>query len=48
MLNEHINNNGILLLTGADYIYNNPAPEMITYALSKNMIHNLHLNLSKS
>lgn len=48
MLNEYLNENGTLILTGADYIYNNPAPEMITYALSKNMIHNLHLNLSKS
>ena len=45
MLNEHMNDNGVLLLTGAEYPYNNPASEMITYALSKNMIHNLHLNL---
>ena len=46
MLKDYLNNDGLILLTGADYIYNNPAPEMITYALSKNFIHNLHLNLA--
>lgn len=37
--------NGLLLLTGALFPFDNPAPEMLSYALSKNAVHNLSYNL---
>ena len=37
---------GILMLTGADYVLKNPAPDMMTYTLAKNLVHSLAYNLA--
>ena len=44
----YMKNNGLLILTGARGPFLKPSPEMITYALSKNYVHNLNLLLSNS
>ena len=44
---EILEQNGLLLTTGASYVFDNLAPEMLSYALSKNMVHNLHMLMTK-
>lgn len=43
----HLNKNGLLLMTGAQFPFFNIDPEFLTYSLSKNLVHNLHLNATK-
>jgi dihydropteridine reductase len=45
---KYLKTGGFLMLTGADHVYTNPAPEMLSYALAKNLVHSLGYNLSKS
>ena len=45
---HHLEKNGLLVLTGAQFPYFNIDPSMLTYSLSKNLVHNLHLNLARS
>ena len=40
---ERLSQNGLFVSTGADHVFHNIAPEMLTYALSKNLVHNLHM-----
>ena len=44
---KHLKENGLLILTGAAHAFNNVDPSMATYVLTKNMVHNLHLNVFK-
>ena len=39
---------GLLIFTGAYGVFNQPAPDMMSYTLSKNLVHNLANNLSES
>ena len=44
---NYLADKGVLLLTGALAPFNEPQPAMLTYALSKNFVHALTLNLAK-
>lgn len=45
---DYLKKNGILMFTGADSIYKNPSPEIMSYALPKQMVHSLAYNLASS
>ena len=40
---DRLSKKGLLITTGAAHTYNNVAPDMLSYALSKNIVHNLNM-----
>jgi dihydropteridine reductase len=44
---RYLNNNGLLLLTGAAVPFKEPSPGMLAYALSKTATHSLCLNMAE-
>ena len=44
---KYLNTGGFLMLTGADYVHKNPAPDMLSYTLAKNLVHSLGYNLAR-
>ena len=43
---KYLENNGLVVFTGAAAVFKEPQPEMIAYALAKTAVHSLALNLS--
>lgn len=43
---HYLKDDGMLVLTGADSVYKEPLPATLSYALSKNLVHSLALNLA--
>ena len=39
---ENLEQGGIFINTGASLVFKEPCPDMLSYALSKNLVHNLH------
>lgn len=44
---KYLNTGGFLMFTGADGVYKNPAPDMLSYSLAKNLVHSLSYNLAR-
>ena len=47
LASNFLDKNDLLILTGAEHTFFNLSPEMLSYALSKNLVHNLNINLAK-
>ena len=45
---SYLKDGGLCVLTGAEFIFKNPAGNMMDYALSKNLVHSLAHNLAQS
>jgi dihydropteridine reductase len=43
---KYLENDGMLLLTGAKTVFNQTTPKMLSYALAKSQVHSLALQLS--
>lgn len=44
----HLENQGLLVFTGAAAVFKEPQPEMLAYSIAKTGVHSLALNLSQS
>jgi len=44
---KFLNENGLLIFTGAAGPFKNPSPEMVAYALAKNAVHSLSINMAE-
>ena len=44
---HYLKENGKLILTGSQYTFNNATPDMLSYSLSKSIVHSLSISLSK-
>jgi len=47
LASQLLKNQGTLILTGAQSVYKTPVPDILSYALAKNMVHSIAHNLSK-
>ena len=48
LASSYLKKDGLCVITGAEFPFKSPAPDMLCYALSKNLVHSLANNVAKS